>query len=246
MIRGCRLISFALGVSLCMVLVGCIKKKPQSYWEKNAADFVRQCLNLYAIENPGVAKTNVAQIITNAYHGYPSDLHREFLSYGKHAGFTNSFFEKYVFIPESVTNFIPGVGGKAVLMNSQPFPHDATNINRIVIHENPGDSGMYYSYKTVSEGKVQRLFEEAGVPIPEPPRFPTPPPIPPPPSVPFQKLKRAYFRDLALQLGMSSYHGPVLQNIVEGAGVLSLAVVCFVIFRRIHRRSRKENAKRTP
>lgn len=227
-----------LYVTLLSVLpfcAGCVKQKPQEYWERQAARTVIRYLHVFDGLNPGVAKTNVGQIITNIDNRpYPVDLHRELLRFGKNAGFTNSFFEKYVFVPPNLTNFWIR-GGKPLLINSKPFPNSKDQMQRVIIYEYEWQGERAYATAEMPEWAIQNAFKEVSITIPEPPRFPPAPPIPPPPPVPFQQKRQEYFRSLAVQWGMSSYHGRVLERIAAGLGSASLIILCFLIFRRARR-----------
>jgi hypothetical protein len=232
-----RILWLVLICSLTPLSVGCIKEKPQSYWEHNAARTIIHYMNIYDGLNPGVAKTNVAQIMTNIDNRpYPIELHRELLRFGKHAGFTNSFYEKYVFVPSGMTNLVKH--GQPLLINSQPFPNRDGQMQRYVIYEIVWHGQPAYSYIPLPEDFVQKAFKQAGVTIPEPPRFPPAPPIPPPPPIPFNQKVHKYFRNLAVQIGMSSYHGRVLERIVAGLGVVSLVIVCSLVLRYARRRAK--------
>jgi hypothetical protein len=218
-----------------VALLGCIKEKPQSYWESQAATTLIHYMNIYDGLNPQVPKTNVAQIITNIDdRPYPVELHREFLRYGRYAGFTNSLFEKYVFVPEAVTNLVKQ--GRPILMNSEPFPDTDKRLQRYIIYEVPSQTEPTYSRALVSETVVQIAFKAVGMAIPEPPRFPPAPPIPPPPAAQFDRKVHDYFRSLAVQLGMSSYHGRVLERIAAGIGALSLVIMFSLGLRYARRR----------
>jgi hypothetical protein len=231
-----KLVKLAGAICVLSICSGCVKEKPQEYWERQAAQTVIRYLHVYDALNPGVAKTNVGQIITNIDdRPYPVDLHRELLRFSKDAGFTNSFFEKYVFVPTGVTNFWVR-GGKPLLINFRPFPNQAGKMQRVIIYESVWQGEPSYATAEMPEWAIQQAFKEAGVEIPEPPRFPPAPPIPPPPPVSFDRKVHAYFRSLAVQLGMSSYHGRVLERIAFGLGALSVVIVCALGLRYLRRR----------
>jgi hypothetical protein len=229
---------FALTLLLVGSLSGCIKPKLQVYWEQKAASHTIRRLHLYDSVNPGVLKTNVGQVFTNVDdRPYPIEFHREFQRYGRFAGFTNSFYEKYVFVPEVMTNLVKQ--GRPVLMNSQPFPDSENGMQRLVIYQYTWQGEPTYAYTPLPEEFIQNAFKQVGVRIPEAPRFPPAPPIPPPPPVPFDQKVHEYFRNLAVQIGMSSYHGRVLERIAAGLGVVSLVIVCSLAFRWARRRTVK-------
>ena len=95
-----------------------------------------------------------------------------FRKFGKNAGFKNSFYEKYVFVPAGATNLIGE--GTPILMNAMPFENDDGFRGRYVIYRVHAGA---YSKWWVDEDRLQEAFRASGVQIPSPvPAAPVPRP----------------------------------------------------------------------
>jgi hypothetical protein len=89
----------------------------------------------------------------------------KFKEFGEHAGFSNSIFEKYVFLPSGVFFQIRSKTFEAVLMNAQPFSDGRGATNRWVIHR----TGEVINRSLLPEEKVQGMLRRAGIDAPKPP-----------------------------------------------------------------------------
>jgi len=129
---------------------------------------------MYTYEHPGIRITNLPQVFIAAEQGYPQQWHGRFETFGKQAGFTNSFYEKYAFFSPGITN--PWMEGELVLMNARPYPGPEDKLLRNVVSR----SGNRYFRQSLSETAIQRFLKESSVAEPKPVPMPPPPPDPPP------------------------------------------------------------------
>jgi hypothetical protein len=123
-----------------------------------------------------VSITNVPQVLDGTmdlsrWHiMHPARLESDFRKFGQHAGFTNSFYEKYVRVPPGVTN--RAFPQEAIFMNAYPVPDYDGGYGRYVIwREGPQD----YRNNWAPESQIQEAFKRAGVPIPQVTPMPKPP-----------------------------------------------------------------------
>jgi hypothetical protein len=112
--------------------------------------------------------TNLAQLFVVAKRDYPHEWHYRFQRFGKNAGFTNSFFEKYVFFPSGVTH--PRLEGDFYFMNARPYPGPDGEMQRTIVFK----AADGYRRVVLGEDYVQRILKEAGVTEPEPVAMPPP------------------------------------------------------------------------
>ena len=126
-------------------------------------------LRFHETEFPGVRVTNVSQLYYD--RDYPHGLEEIFRAFGKHAGFKNSFYEKYVFPSPGITNRL--LGGEIVALNAQPFPDRQGTLGRMVVSKIAPDDETY-RLKWISEKDIREIFAQAGVEIPKPVSMPSP------------------------------------------------------------------------
>jgi hypothetical protein len=158
------------------LLVGCGRKISKLHTlESTAAGAIAHALISYEGFYPGVGITNLPQAFEatrlNGWHiQHPARLELDFRKFGKYAGFTNSFYEKYVPVPPGVTN--RAFPKEAMFMNAQLVPgHDGRYGRYVIWREGPQD----YRNNWVPESQIQEAFKRAGVPIPQPTPMPKPP-----------------------------------------------------------------------
>jgi hypothetical protein len=128
---------------------------------------------IYRAYNQQEPITNLMQVFTERGPYYPHDLDAKFRAYGKHAGFTNSFYEKYIFFPPGLTN--RHFKGELLFMNAKPYPAPHDEMQRQIVS---WAAGQFYT-RPCSEKAVQQMFREMGIQEPKPEAMP-PPPAPPP------------------------------------------------------------------
>jgi len=124
-------------VSMIAVAAGCNPAPPpQAAREAQAAAAVRAAIIFYENDFPGRQLTNLAQVFEHtSASAYPHYLDRWFRPYGNKAGFTNSFYEKYVFVPRGIID--ARVPGEILLVSSQPFPDRQGHMNRVIVFRDP-------------------------------------------------------------------------------------------------------------
>ena len=112
-----------------------------------------------------VVPTNITQLQNwLTVEGWASWEER-FKKFGEQSGFSNSIFEKYVFLPQGITFRIGPVVVEAVLMSARPFWDGKGGTNRWVIHR----SGEIIDRALLPEYKVQEMFRQADAEMPQPP-----------------------------------------------------------------------------
>jgi hypothetical protein len=157
----CKSLPCLLALAL---ICGCRQREEQDEAEGQSILGVMRLPQSHEWEDPGVQVTNLAQLF-RVGATYPHDWHRRLLKFGKHAGFTNSVFEKYIFLPPGITNRF--VIGEIVLMNAKPYP-GSDGLERSVVSKAAG----VYHWGTYREQYIQQLFRRA---LPNPSRHPCPP-----------------------------------------------------------------------
>jgi hypothetical protein len=181
-------------------LPGCGRKIQKLHeLEGNAAAAIYRALDRYEALNPTTDVTNLPQVFNAAsdlsrWHIlHPAFFDLEFRKFGKSAGFTNSFYEKYVRVPPFVTN--RAFPRDPIFMNAQPVPDYNDGYGRYVVWR----EGLQYHRNTwVPEDQIQEAFRRAGVPVPQPTPMPKPP-VPegrPYSQPPLSARIRWFFRDL--------------------------------------------------
>src|SRR5829696_3762387 len=166
-----------VGLAGLVVMSGCGRRVAKlNELEQNAAAAIERGLMYYEGLYPGVAITNLPQVFEGAtrldqWHIlHPARLDLDFQKFGKDAGFTNSFYEKYVRVPPGITN--RAFPKEAVFMNALPVPDYEGGFGRYVIwREGPQD----YRNNWAPESQIQEAFKRAGIPIPRPTPMPKPP-----------------------------------------------------------------------
>jgi hypothetical protein len=217
-------------------LLGCDRKTQElRELEGNAAAAIYRALDRYEASNPTMEVTNLPQVFNavtelSRWHIlHPAFFDLEFRKFGQHAGFTNSFYEKYVRVPATVTNRAFPDG--AIFMNAQPVPDYDGGFGRYVIwREGP----QYHRSSWVPEDQIQEAFRHAGVSIPKPIQMPKPP-VPVGDPYPQHSLftrTRLFFRDIAADYGPNRYFGDTLMWICFGVPVAGAAVVLVWFIRR--------------
>jgi hypothetical protein len=164
-------------LSCLLICCGCGRKIAKlNELEGNAAGAIQKFLDLYEAENRGVQITNLQQVFIGAaelnrwHQKHPAFFQMQFNKFGKYAGFTNSFYEKYVRVPSGVTN--PAFPTEPIFMNAQAFPnHDGRYGRMIIWRENP----QYHRNNWVPEEQIQEAFKRAAIAIPQPTPMPKPP-----------------------------------------------------------------------
>jgi hypothetical protein len=121
-----------------------------------ARDIVR-LLTLYEYEHPGQVVTNLSQLFERSGRAYPSDRHQQFMQFGKHSGFTNSIYEKYLFVSGAATNQI--TRGLVVMMNAVPYPGPDGRPQRNVISK----AGERFFREEITEEAAQELLRGLAV-----------------------------------------------------------------------------------
>lgn len=228
MTRFC--LSFA-AIVIGLLCCGCERREKQYTAEGQTALQIIRLLEHHHVEYQGVTVTNLSQLTDMWNRGYPHFWHRRFGRFGKHKGFTNSFYEKYLFFPSGLTNQL--FDGELVLMNAQPYPDPDGTLERSVIIR----TGESFHWRTISEERIQRFFKELGIPEPKP--TPMPPPPPAPPEVEYReplstKIERFYSR-LAESFGVDGDKWRIFRDMTVAAVFLLTAGCVFLIWRSRHR-----------
>lgn len=213
---------------------GCSRESPQFEAEGQTINEIFRLLPIYVAEHPDIRIVSAEQLLTNhtgIVGDYPHQWHRRFQRYGRHAGFTNSVYEKYVFFAPGIRN--SKIEGELFLMNAAPYPGSTGEMQRKVVSKT-SDS---FHCQTFSEQTVQLMLKESGIAEPKPIRMPTPPPAPPEAApMPFSTKVSRFFMRVADYAGISG-HWLLLRNITIGAGMVALALLgAYLWFSRTRRR----------
>jgi hypothetical protein len=212
-------------MSLLLVFAGCGMIDRQVDAESKFAIDLAFWMKVNDAVSSDTPVTNLAQIFPVIPHGYSYYHHHEFARFGKHAGFTNSLAEKYVFFWPRFTNRF--VEGNVICMSAQPFPKGQDGPHRIYITRR----GSNYIYRLMDEAHVQAVFKEAKPAIVPFGKI-KPPPEPPPevaeqlrtsPNEHFDK----FTRDLANALGQDSASG-IRMVLKIGMGAAAVLTVIFL------------------
>jgi hypothetical protein len=183
--------------------------------------------------------TNFAQLFIEHRPGgfYPYAWDRELRSFGKRAGFENSFYEKYIVLPPRLTNL--GFPGEPILLTTKPFKDREGQLSRILIVK-IGLDHQQYGYYPLRETNVLDAFARANVAIAKAERFPAPPPPPPEEKMdwPIQYKMSDFFVQVTRRLGMDTSRAPF----VQAAALIGLPILllCFVLWSwNRHRKARE-------
>jgi len=198
-------------IILASLVTACRKEISQSEAEHEATHRLKNMLALYELENAGVYVTNLAQVFSALKKEYPHYWHKQFSAYGMYAGFKNSFYEKYMFLPLGATN--QAIEGEFVFLNAEPFPDGEKKLGRMVASR---VGGRYQDCRLrwFREERIEKIFREAGIEMPKPVPMPPPPPAPPEDKhhVPLSVRLSEFFAVWADHLGLGADKGWVLQR----------------------------------
>lgn len=216
--------------SIVSVLAGCEPRQKQFEVEARTVFGLIKMLESYELEHPGVPITNLSQVFSGLEREYPHNWHKQLNAFGKFAGFTNSFYERYVFFPSGVTN--SRIGGELVCMNAIPYPAPYNEMNRSLVAK----AANRYFRVPLREEQIQHLLKEANIPEPKPVPMPAPPAPPATEPMAFSTKVSRFFMRLAGYLGISE-HWLLLRNatfLVVVVGIFALGG--YLLFSRVRRR----------
>jgi hypothetical protein len=204
-----------------LVLAGCTPKRTQYQAEGRTALDIITFLKVYELRHPEMRPTNLFQVFVGVNKHYPHFLHDRFVPFGVQAGFTNSFYEKYVFPAPGVTNRL--IKGEVLLLNAEPYRDGYGDLVREVISKTSDG----YQRNTLSERTVQELFKEASAKIPDPTPMPAPPTAPAADRYEDDAARRTsrFFVRLAEYLGLDGRTGWILQYATLGLGIVAIAAL---------------------
>jgi hypothetical protein len=207
------------------LLSACRHREQQYEIEARTINGILRLLDDYSFEFPDTRVTNLAQIFAASGQDYPHGWHRGLIKFGKHAGFTNSFYEKYVFFPPGMTN--RWMEGELLLMNAQCYPGPGADLLRDVLSR----SGNRYSHRTLAETAIQRFLKESGIAEPKPV------PMAPPPSEPLVDETSRKAAEALLEESYRLHPVPIWRRPAwQAAGVgLVLCAVLYGFFRLVRR-----------
>lgn len=218
-----------LALLSCIFVSGCRVKPDQALEEYNGASFITRVVAFYERQNPNVRLTNLHQAFDATGTPYPARYHHYFRAFGKHSGFRNSIFEKYVFVFPPITN--RAVMGEIVLLNAQPFPDQKGKNGRIICSKTPlVDDG--WMVKWYSEEEVKEFFRAAGQSIPKPVPMPPPTDLAPSSRPPLPVRVEEYFGDITENLGMGTNAGKYLMWITFTLAAVVLTVLGLIGWRK--------------
>ena len=208
--------------------IGCNGDADQAEAEALAARELSRCLETYTIYHPGARPTNLSQLYDGINRQYPYHLHERFLPFGKRKGFSNSFYEKYVFPAPGVTNPFMGAVGEVLFLNAQPYKDGRGTMKRRVFVE----TSKGYMLVTLPEDVVQQVFWLSKREIPKPSPMPRPPPKPtedPAPSYTSAQRLRMLLATIAEEMGLGRGHwltvpALIILLLLFGIGVLWLGL----------------------
>lgn len=230
--------------------LGCAEEPSQSAVEGHIASELISMLkkrDYLAMERP----TNFAHLFMEHHAGrsfYPYVWEKRLREFGKNAGFTNSFFEKYVVLPPGLT--LAPLKGDLILMTARPFPYhdeeffrDAVPI-RILISKIGLEHEKYRIYR-LTETEVTNLFAQQKIQIPRPITV-SPPPPPSPEEQRILNARLSYSASdrvriicgrIASRIGMTEGHWPTVLFLFI---IFLIALIVGVFLFRSGRRVRHE------
>jgi hypothetical protein len=210
--------------SLCAALPGCTSGSKQIREEKTCARFLARILAFYEDKYPNTAATNLQQIFESTQTPYPKHWHYRFQKFRQHAGFQNSFYEKYVIVSLRLpTNIVPG---QVYLMNAQPFPNEKGEKGRLLLFKTQVGRGDW-QIEWFPEKVLQRFFREAGQNIPKPSVVPSFPDLPSYEEPPFSSRMQDFFGDVTANLGLGTASGKYLMYATFG--LLTIGAVLVIL-----------------
>lgn len=221
-----------------LALIGnsCARLSSQETMEGQTISTVNRWVRMYLLDQPGATITNLEQVYTGLPQRYPHTLHEAFGRYGKHAGFSNSFFEKYVFFPPGTTSAL--AGGEVVFMNAQPFPlNSEKGIGRYVVLK---DASV--RMRSLNEKTIQSMLIEEGIkPLPLGTISP-PPKWERPPKDSFRTIAFNKFVSICESFGLSLDMAANLWRVVVFSPILLLVLFGLWFWRSRHRRLQDDRA----
>lgn len=128
------------------------------------ANKLRLALELSWEVNQRTMPTNMAQVIPSLTLEWWTMMEEKFQEFDRQAGFSNSIFEKYVFLPPGVRFSIGPSVAEAMLMNAQPIRSTGGGSNRWIIYR----IGEAIDPVLLDEKRVQEMLRKAGVQVPSP------------------------------------------------------------------------------
>lgn len=154
-------------LALSFSLIGCETRWRQERitLESTAGERLVKLFWLHESLFPERPRTNLAELFDTVGNGYPDELHESFRRLGRDAGFSNLFYERYVFVPPGMSNAL--VGGDVILIGVAPFPEENGQLVRVVIFRN-GFGYEGWGQKWVREDILQGVFATAKVEFPKP------------------------------------------------------------------------------
>ena len=220
--------------ALLVCLPACSPREEQYIAEGQTAHKVVSLLQMFQIENPGTRPTNLIQLFGGENGRYPHAWHQRFQAYGKDAGFTNSIFEKYLFLPNGITNRL--IQGEALVMNAQPFSN-AQGRGRIVISR-VGLDVNDYRRTWIEENRIQGIFAQLGVEIPTQVSMPLPPSKLQPGPLDKEMQPPPFFAITSAIDNFASIYGlngPTLRYALPAVAAVLFLFVTFWLWRRSRR-----------
>lgn len=164
-----RILLCCLALSCCITGCGIRESQERITAESLAGERLVKLLWLYELQFPEHSRTNLAEIFESVGNGYPEDLHERFFRFRPNHGFTNSFYEKYVFAPPKMSNTV--IGGEMILLSAMPFLDENGSLVRVVIFRTrSGYEG--WKQKWLREETIREAFTTANVELPMPILFP--------------------------------------------------------------------------
>ena len=155
--------------------VGCIfvmkglgaagERAAQSNVEARYAQKLCSAIGLARAVNQGIMPTNIIQVQPSLTMEGWAMWENVFRQFGDEAGFSNSIFEKYVFLPPGLKVPVGRVSVDGISMNAKIFLDDQGRAYRWIIYHygDEIDCGPF------AEEKVQEMLLQAGIKVPKPP-----------------------------------------------------------------------------
>ena len=218
-----------------VLTIGCEPKQEQALAESAVAHELASMLK--ARDFAGAPRlTNFAQLFAEHHPDrpfYPYAWDKRFRRFGSNAGFSNSFYEKYVSLPAG--NTPASIDGDLLLMSARPFPDLKGRSSRILVSRIGLDRERYRVY-VLPETNVIKIFADSKIEVPKAAEFPAPPP-PSPDDKRMLNAHRPYSAAdwvrimcgrIANRIGMTEGHWPtvlLILIILFGAGIGGWLVV---------------------
>jgi hypothetical protein len=226
-------------LAICAVLVatisGCGRENLEQQFalEHETAGVIQQLLALHEATSPQVAVTNLAQTfasidLTRLHRKHPYFYQSEFQKFGKHAGFKDSFYEKFILFSPGISISNPPISGVLVVLSAETFLDMEEKPVRMLTWR---AGSQDYRSISLAEDRVQRIFKELGLSIPKP--LPSPPAAPPTDvmHVTWTDKLEGQFDVLAFLMGLPG-RGRLVRNATLGVVVVLLTGLVFWLWRR--------------